>query len=102
MPRLLFIIERNSRRFFDYVRASLASVVGEIEVIEDRRGQSEEGAAPPDLPHGDRRRRATDDAIRRVGWAIVRAEEGEEEISRPRDERHSAPPPPHDRPPSSR
>lgn len=101
MPRLLFIIERNSRRFLDYVRASLAGVMGEIEVIEDRRGQSQEGA-PPDLPHGDRRRRAADDAIRRVGWAIVRAEEGEEELSRPRDERHSAPPPPPDHPQSSR
>ncbi|HXH85040.1 MAG TPA: hypothetical protein VNN07_19180 [Candidatus Tectomicrobia bacterium] len=75
MPRLLFIIERNSRRFLDYVRGSLASLSGEIEVIEDRRRGGD--GTPPALPQGDRRRRRTDDALQKVGWVIVRTDEGD-------------------------
>ncbi|HEU4368059.1 MAG TPA: hypothetical protein VFV05_07525 [Methylomirabilota bacterium] len=84
MPRLLIIVERNARRFFDYVRDALAGADTEIEVIEDRRtSERRADSEPPPAGRrgGDRRKADVGKDLKRFGWAIVkrRDEDGPDE-----------------------
>jgi len=84
MTRLLIIVERNARRFFDYVRDALAGADGEIEVIEDRRsGERRADSEPPQAERrqGDRRKDDVGKDLKRFGWAVVkrRNEDGPDE-----------------------
>lgn len=75
MMRLLIIVERNARRFFDYVRDALAGVEGEIEVIQDRRtGERRTDSQPSGTERrkGDRRKDDVGKDLKRFGWAVVR------------------------------
>jgi hypothetical protein len=81
MMRVLIIVERNARRFFDYVRDALAGVEGEIEVIQDRRTgerRTDSQPCPTERRQRDRRKDDVGKDLKRFGWAVVRKRGGAE------------------------
>ena len=75
MKRVLFIVDRNARKLFAYVRDTLAGIDGEVEVIEDRRSGEQRVENQPSQMERRQHDRRKDDVsrdLKRFGWALVR------------------------------
>lgn len=74
MARLVYVVRRDQRSLYDYLRQSFAGE-SDVDIILDRRWRR--GAAPPEPAPQDRRqverrvRRQTEDELRDLGYAIV-------------------------------
>jgi hypothetical protein len=75
MRRVLFIVDRNARQLFAYVRDTLAGIGAEVEVIEDRRSGERRAESQPsqvERRQDDRRKDDVSRDLKRFGWVVVR------------------------------
>jgi hypothetical protein len=77
MDRLLIIVHRDAPRLLQHLEAAFASSAPDIRVIRDRRtAERRVSSAPTDVERrrAERRRRDVGEALRRVGWVVLRPE----------------------------